>query len=104
MGARDMPRFPFKTYPRGQVVYWIGEPVGLLPIKVGHSKRVDRRVREIQTGCPVRIALLAYLVGGVGLEKEIHGRLSSARVHGEWFVRDYALTIAREYDAVFLVG
>lgn len=103
MSRLIMPRFPANRYPQGRVVYWIGEPAGLLPVKVGYSERVHRRLREIQIACPVRIQLIAYLVATKRQEKELHKILRTANVHGEWFERDAALEAARAAGATFMV-
>jgi len=41
-------------------------------VKVGRSSDVDRRIRELQTGCPHRLRLILHLPGEGGAERSIH--------------------------------
>ena len=99
-----VPKFQLKNYPRGRVVYWVGaiEPrEDPLPIKIGYSERVHKRLREIQIHSPIRVGLIAYLVGTPRQEKEIHQLLREHNVHGEWFHRQAALDLAARLGATF---
>lgn len=56
-------------------------------VKIGRSGDVEARLRQLQTGSPHRLKLLASFEGKGGLEKNIHERVSKHRLHmqGEWF-------------------
>ena len=54
-------------------------------IKIGCSDDPDARIVAMQTGCPVRLKLLATIPGGFEKEKELHGRFAHLRTAGEWF-------------------
>ncbi|RYE93391.1 MAG: GIY-YIG nuclease family protein [Oxalobacteraceae bacterium] len=59
------------------------------PCKVGLSKHPDKRLRQLQTGHPVRLTLhhtLAVDVQKVALlERIIHKTIGYRKTHGEWF-------------------
>jgi len=59
---------------------------GLPFVKIGYSKNARQRLREIQTGCPARVFLHAYLPGATEAdEKEIHRKLHPWNTSGDWF-------------------
>lgn len=43
------------------------------------------RVTNLQTGCPYPIEIVAYIPGGLLLERELHARFSHHHAYGEWF-------------------
>lgn len=59
------------------------------PVKVGLAIDPDRRLKEIQTGHPVRLAIFAERQVKASLvrqiEHECHVRLKDLRSNGEWF-------------------
>lgn len=57
-------------------------------IKIGASQDPGRRLRELQTGSPVRLHLLAATQGEEGAEKKLHHRFQEFRRDGEWFDPD----------------
>lgn len=62
--------------------------VGTEYIKFGYVKRdVERRVKFLQTGCPLLLELVAKCEGEQSVETWIHWRLFKAKAHyrGEWF-------------------
>lgn len=70
--------------PKQGCVYFVGPKNG--PIKIGYSTDVQRRLARLQSHSPVRLAVLAVLVGGtVEVERGYHARFSRHRLHGEWF-------------------
>lgn len=76
-------------------VYFIGSDEG--PIKVGMTVRpVVERLAELQAHSPVRLkTYYKELMGDCRLgEKIIHQELDPYRLHGEWFDRDAALSLA----------
>lgn len=54
-------------------------------VKIGISTDPERRRQSMQTGCPVRLRLLATIPGGAAVEAEMHARFAEHRKHGEWF-------------------
>jgi hypothetical protein len=59
---------------------------GLPFVKIGYSKNARKRLSEIQTGCPARVFLHAYLPGATETdEKTLHRKLNPWKTSGEWF-------------------
>jgi hypothetical protein len=59
---------------------------GLPFVKIGYSKNARKRLNEIQTGCPARVFLHAYLPGATEAdEKALHRKLRPWQTSGEWF-------------------
>ena len=59
-------------------------------IKVGRSKNVLRRIKQLQTGSPHRLRLILHAEGEGYREREVHKRMSRGRTRfdGEWFEED----------------
>jgi hypothetical protein len=58
-------------------------------LKVGYTKSykaLQERVRQVQTGHPFKVHVLATFEGDQSLESQIHSRLSAYRENGEWYV------------------
>ncbi|WP_186001595.1 GIY-YIG nuclease family protein [Streptomyces sp. IB201691-2A2] len=72
--------------PRPDRVYLIGSPDSAL-VKIGWTDNPKRRLRNLQTGSPVPLHLLALFEfeGGSIVEAELHRRFADKRRHGEWF-------------------
>lgn len=81
-------------------VYFIqGEKGG--PIKIGYSTNVESRVKELQTGFPTKLVVLALIPGRIWHETELHKRFQKHRLHGEWFkpvpeLLEYIESVKRE--------
>ncbi|MDE3070842.1 MAG: GIY-YIG nuclease family protein [Acidobacteriota bacterium] len=58
------------------------------PVKIGRSTDPARRLKDVATGHPHRIDLVALLPGSRGLERALHERLAQFRMEGEWFSRE----------------
>ncbi|MEV7282654.1 GIY-YIG nuclease family protein [Streptomyces sp. NPDC093111] len=65
-------------------VYLIGSTDSSL-VKIGWTDNPNRRLRDLQTGSPVVLQLLAVFEGGPIVEAELHRRFADKRRHGEWF-------------------
>lgn len=74
-------------------VYAMGCASG--PIKVGWAVDPEKRRRELQTGNPERLFVLAIEPGDRQRETAAHTRLAAARVHGEWFERS---AVRRDFE------
>jgi T5orf172 domain len=81
----------------GGWVYFIGGSEG--PIKIGWTATdARRRLRSLQTGNPMRLAILGETRGSLAIEAQIHRRLSEHRLTGEWFERGPALNELAELE------
>ena len=75
----------FNGLPRRHV-YFIGTKAEKCErVKIGFALDPDQRIKEIQTGNPEKLRVLAKVEGGAELEREYHRRFSDQRRHGEWF-------------------
>ena len=69
-------------------VYFIGEEEnGCSPIKIGVAKNIEVRKRNLQTGNPLELRLLGWIVDvdSFQLERHLHQHFEATRVRGEWF-------------------
>lgn len=76
-------------------VYFLAEEgsqgVGPMRIKIGYSKDLKRRLRQMQTGNPDRLALMGEIRTqdedqDRSVEASLHRHFSQQRLeHGEWF-------------------
>lgn len=78
-------------------------------IKIGIAKDVDRRIRQLQTGCPQKLYLLKAISVAAPrhIEQRLHQKYRHYRIErGEWFklpevaVQDLLNTIDRLESAV----
>ncbi|MGA5873932.1 GIY-YIG nuclease family protein [Streptomyces cinereoruber] len=65
-------------------MYLIGSTESPL-VKIGWTDNPERRLRNLQTGSPVPLTVLALFEGGAIVERELHHRFADKRRHGEWF-------------------
>lgn len=67
-------------------VYFI-EALGAHRIKIGWAADPEERRRGLQTGSPVELVLRKTIAteDAPALERSMHERFASLRVHGEWF-------------------
>ncbi len=65
-------------------VYFIG---AYGKVKIGRTKRLNRRIAELQTGCPTKMELLYSIKTDQPsqLEASLHKLFASKRSIGEWF-------------------
>lgn len=54
-------------------------------VKIGFTRALDARLRQIQKQVPYKIELLATLAGSPALERDLHARFSTIAIHNEWF-------------------
>jgi hypothetical protein len=54
-------------------------------VKIGSSHDPHKRLREVQWGCPLEVALEGVWPGNREAEFELHRRFADDRLRGEWF-------------------
>lgn len=55
-------------------------------LKIGYSKSsIENRLKQLQTGCPYLLKLVAQMKGSPAKEKYFHGNLKAHHIRGEWF-------------------
>lgn len=53
--------------------------------KIGFSNDPNKRLSQVQTGCPFKIVRGLMIEGGAEKEKELHQKYKDYRLEGEWF-------------------
>jgi hypothetical protein len=81
MGPRHRTR---RRRARGCTLYLI-QADGTDLVKIGCAKDVAARLAALQTGCPLKLRLVATRRGSLRDERRLHQRFVAARVSGEWF-------------------
>jgi hypothetical protein len=71
-------------------VYFVKTKVYPQMLKIGKAKDVQRRIAELQTGCPYPLELVGSLKcnserHALGLEQAAHRLFKRSRSRGEWF-------------------
>lgn len=66
-------------------LYIIGASSG--PVKIGISGAASVRLRQLQTGYPHRLEIIAEVAGDEEDEEYVHNFLQQWRLEGEWFER-----------------
>jgi len=80
---------------RGDSLYFIqSEKTG--EIKIGRSKHPQKRLKNLQTGNPNILKIVASFEGLGWREKELHETLKEWRGSGEWFRYDCVGSIPKE--------
>lgn len=70
------------------MIYFI-EAVGADRLKIGYTlSQPEKRLKEIQTGCPHKLQVLFAIEGDQNGEKELHRTFAHLRESGEWFRYD----------------
>ncbi len=84
-------------------VYFIQADPGHL-IKIGFSRDYPEvRLSSHRVSCPVQLRRLGFIIGTMGLERQIHRFFAAARSHGEWFfpgvpILDFIKTHTAEWN------
>jgi len=73
-------------------------------LKIGYATDIGKRIRELQTGCPYPISLVASIQGDRTAEGCLHRQFKSLRVNGEWFrfsgaLVEYVAQVAERIEA-----
>lgn len=86
---RDAVRDAEASYDGSCVIYF-AQAGEFGPIKVGitTAARLQRRIEELQNGCPWRVILRRAIPGSRGLERLLHRVLRPLKMNGEWFYPD----------------
>jgi hypothetical protein len=71
----------------GSVVYVIGAASGEGLLKIGVTNSMPDRLRELQAGSPVPLAIVLTTRAPRSFERWIHEAFREDRRHGEWFAR-----------------
>lgn len=58
---------------------------GRAAVKIGYAKDIAKRLRQLQTGSPAKLKLIAVIPGDRDVERGLHDRFADHRLHGEWF-------------------
>src|SRR4051812_41688845 len=66
------------------MIYFI-EAVGHGRVKIGYAANPWKRLRQLQTGHPFELKMLACLPGELSDEQRLHKEFDSLRIGGEWF-------------------
>lgn len=77
-------------------VYFVQSTQGGL-IKIGVATELKKRLKGLQSMCPIPLVCLGIVPGYAELEQSLHTRFAMYRRHGEWFEpSDELLTYIRE--------
>jgi hypothetical protein len=76
---------PITKTPDYETYLYFIEAVGLKRVKIGVSKDPEERLKQLQTGSPISLSMVAKCPGDVNIERSLHKKLSEYRVDGEWF-------------------
>jgi transcriptional regulator with XRE-family HTH domain len=85
-GTKSPNRFDVKSVP---VVYFIGAN-DIKMVKIGKSKNVEQRIKDLQLASPVALSLLLLIPyeseeDAYKAEREFHNIFNEYRASGEWF-------------------
>ena len=53
--------------------------------KIGYSNNPNKRLLQVQTGCPFKLKKQLTIIGGAEKESELHKKYKKFRLEGEWF-------------------
>ncbi|WP_108867183.1 GIY-YIG nuclease family protein [Aquimarina aquimarini] len=68
-------------------VYFLKPENKLKPIKIGGTKNIKQRVKQLQTSLPYDLEIIGYIETSdyIGLERKIHMKYNKKRIKREWF-------------------
>lgn len=100
-GAQQTIDFWSERFERPEFIYFIRPLDGEGPVKIGRALDPLKRLRILQIGCWVPLAIWAVILSEVpGNESTQHEHWASARMHGEWFGRDREDEILETADTI----
>ena len=60
-------------------------------IKIGFTKNIKKRMKELQTSNSNKLMLLGYINGDINKEQFLHNQFKNYQILNEWFKPDQAL-------------
>ncbi|WP_406469526.1 GIY-YIG nuclease family protein [Streptomyces hirsutus] len=66
------------------IVYAIGTSDARM-VKIGYTTNLERRLSQIQVGCPLLLEVLWWTEAGPSFEEALHRIFAAQRLRGEWF-------------------
>lgn len=81
----------------GSVVYVI-RSIATGTVKIGFSKRMAKRVNDLEGAHPGELEVLRTIPGGRQTEKWMHNHFASACIGGEWFRYDPQMLVVEPPD------
>jgi len=75
-----------------ECVYFVASENGKR-VKIGRSINPASRLKSLQSGSPSALRLVAVWPGGNSLERQLHERFATSRLHGEWFAMSAAIAM-----------
>lgn len=73
------------------MVYFIQSTLDPKPIKIGFTKSISSRFKNLQREFKDPLIILGTIPGGFKTEREIHEKFNSFRIYGEWFLPDQSI-------------
>lgn len=68
-------------------------------VKIGFSTNVGKRLKAIQTACPLPAEVVKIIPGSEQTERYFHAHFAANRINGEWFALDSHLAAFLSYPA-----
>jgi len=77
----------------GYVYFILNRDTNSVKIGFTRNKDINKRIKQLQTGCDSVLELLYYVIGNCTNEKYFHRMFSSDRIrnNGEWFTYSYSI-------------
>lgn len=72
-----------RSAPKSMIYFIAADEVAR--VKIGWSIDPVSRLKELQTGCPVALRIVAAVPGTYSMEQQLHVDFAKFRSHGEWF-------------------
>ncbi|TPJ70445.1 MULTISPECIES: GIY-YIG nuclease family protein [unclassified Mesorhizobium] len=66
-------------------------------VKIGFSTNVGKRLKAIQTACPLPAEIVKIIPGSEQTERYFHAHFAANRINGEWFAMDGHLSTFLSY-------
>jgi len=82
------PRIPAHVVRRHNGFAYFVEAMGLNAVKIGSAVDVERRVTQLQVGCPAELRPLFWQEGGEVRELELHREFAGLHIRGDWFRKE----------------
>ena len=94
----DTPKLLARDPNAKRYVYFIHAPESGV-VKIGSAADPEKRLRELQTGCPTPLRLIGRSAcPSDTAEKELHQKFTADRVRGEWFREGPVIEMLRDWE------